>query len=180
VWIAVSNNILVHRQCLIGDKEGLNVAKNQRSARKTKKTSYIQKRKNKRSLAKYPALDPSLNLKSRTDLLDYDYLTKLSDDELKWLNKFTEEYVNASFDTARPRNNLHRTKAGRKDCYDRNNSRNRDVLTRQKAQNKTVYLEDVPNKGKDEQDRLNARIELKKMGVLDDEGFVKRKKRSIF
>jgi hypothetical protein len=110
--------------------------------------------------------------------LDYDYLSKLSEEELLWLNKFTEEYVNASFDTSKPRNNLHRTKSARKDCYDRNNARNRDVLTRQRAQNKTVYLEDVVQKGKDEEDRLNARIELKKLGVLDNEGFVKRKKRS--
>lgn len=109
--------------------------------------------------------------------MDYDYLNKLSEEELKWLNKFTEEYVNASFDTNKPRNNLHRTKAFRKDCYDRNNARNRDVLTRQKAQNKTVYLDDVTNKGKDEQDRLNATIELKKLGVLDEDGCAKRKKR---
>lgn len=123
-------------------------------------------------------MDPGLNLKSRTELLDYDYLHKLSEEELIWLNKFTEEYVNASFDTNKPRNNLHRTKAARKDCYDRNNARNRDVLTKQRAQNKTVYLDDIKQKGKDEQSRLNARIELKKLGVLDDQGFIKRKKKS--
>ncbi len=67
----------------------------------------------------------------------------------------------------------------RKDCYDRNNARNRDVLTKQKAQNKNVYLDDIKQKGKDEQNRINARIELKKLGVLDDQGFVKRKKKTI-
>ena len=81
-------------------------------------------------------------------------------------------------DTDKPKKNLHKTKAGRKDCYDRNNSRNRDVLTRQKAQNKSIYLEDIVDKGKDEQDRLNARVELKKLGVLDEDGFVKRKRRT--
>jgi len=119
-----------------------------------------------------------LNLKTRTELLDYDYLDKLSPEELTWLNKFTEEYVHASLDTARPKKNLHKNKALRKDCYDRNNSRNRDILTRQKAQNKNIYLDEIVDKGKDEQDRLNARVELKKLGVLDDEGFVKRKRRT--
>lgn len=146
--------------------------------RKTKTTSYTQKPKNRRNLAKYPALDPGLNLKSRTELLDYDYLHKLSEEELAWLNKFTEEYVHANLNTEKPKSNLHRTKSMRKDCYDRNNARNRDVLTKQKAQNKTVYLDDIKQKGKDEQSRLNARIELKKMGVLDEQGFVKRKKKS--
>jgi len=102
-----------------------------------------------------------LNLKTRTELLDYDYLDKLSPEELAWLNKFTEEYVHASLDTARPKKNLHKNKALRKDCYDRNNSRNRDILTRQKAQNKNIYLDEIVDKGKDEQDRLNARVELK-------------------
>ena len=154
------------------------MAKNQKSTKKTKTKSYTQKPKNRRNLAKYPALDPALNLKSRTELLDYDYLHKLSDIELAWLNKFTEEYVHASLDTNKPKNNLHRTKALRKDCYDRNNARNRDILVRQKAQSKSVYLEDIKQRGKDEQDKLNARVELKKIGVLDDEGFIKRKKKT--
>jgi len=145
------------------------VAKNQKSANKTKTKSYIQKPKNRRNLAKYPALNPALNLKSRTELLDYEYLDKLSEQELEWLNKFTEEYVHANLDTGRPRKNLHRTKAMRKDCYDRNNARNRDVLVRQKAQNKNIYLDDIKSKGKEEEDSINARIELKKIGVLDDQ-----------
>jgi hypothetical protein len=155
------------------------VAKNQKSAQKKKTASYTQKPKSKRSLSKYPALDPGLNLKSRTELLDYDYLDKLDEKELEWLNKFTEEYVHASLDTERPRKNLHSTKAMRKDCYDRNNARNRDVLVRQKAQNKNVYLDDIKAKGKDEEEKLHATIELKKIGVLDERGFIKRKKKTM-
>ena len=154
------------------------MAKNQKSEKKTKTKSYIQKPKNRRNLAKYPALDPSLNLKSRTELLDYDYLHKLSDKELEWLNKFTEEYVHANLDTERPRKNLHNTKAMRKDCYDRNNARNRDVLVRQKAQNKNIYLDDIKARAKEEEEKINARIELKKIGVLDEQGFIKRKKKT--
>lgn len=141
------------------------------------KKLYTQKPKTKRQLAKYAALNPGLNLKSRTELLDYDYLHKLSDEELTWLNKFTEEYVNANINTQHPRKNLHKSKAMRKDCYDRNNARNRDVLTRQRASNKSVYLDDITKKGYSNEDQLNARIELKKMGIIDDSGRVKRRKK---
>lgn len=110
--------------------------------------------------------------------MDYDYLHKLSDKELEWLNKFTEEYVHANLDTERPRKNLHNTKAMRKDCYDRNNARNRDVLVRQKAQNKNIYLDDIKARAKEEEEKINARIELKKIGVLDEQGFIKRKKKT--
>ena len=87
-------------------------------------------------MSKYPALDPKLNLKSRTELLDYDYLNKLNKSELEWLNKFTEEYTHASLDSKHPKKNLHKNKKLRTDCYNRNNSRNRDVLTRGRISNK--------------------------------------------
>lgn len=53
--------------------------------------------------------------------------------------KFTEEYVNASFG----KKPLHRTKKLRKSVYDRNNARNRDVLTRAKAQEKVTTMEEI-------------------------------------
>lgn len=56
------------------------------------------KKKNKRSKAKYPNLDKGLNLKSRTEVLDYDYLDKLSPENLAYLNKFSGEHYNAAFD----------------------------------------------------------------------------------
>lgn len=161
-----------------GEKDDTAVAKNHLWKKKTKKLSTQKPKKSKRELAEYPALDPSLNLKTRTELLDYDYLHKLNAEELKWLNKFTEEYVNASINTVNPRKNLHKSKALKKDCYDRNNARNRDVLTRQKAFNKTFYLDDIAKKGYDDRERLNSRIELKMMGVMDEKGRIKRKRKS--
>ena len=89
--------------------------------------------KSKRSKTKYPALRPELNLKTRYELIDYDYIDKLSEDEKEWLNKFTEEYVNASLDTKNLQNNFHNTEQLKKDCYSRNNARYRDILTRAKA-----------------------------------------------
>lgn len=57
----------------------------------------MKKSKNLRSSKKYPALEKSVNLKTRQDLTDYDYLDKLSPEELEFLNKFTEETVSTSF-----------------------------------------------------------------------------------
>jgi len=104
-------------------------------------------KKTKRSKVKYSALDPTVNLKTRYELIaDYDYLDKLSDNEKAWLNKFTKEYVNADLDTKRKSKNLHRTDRLRKDCYDRNNARNRCVWTKCKASGKFVSIDEVPSK----------------------------------
>lgn len=118
----------------------------------------------KRDKAKYPNLKPELNLKSRYELIDFDYLDKLSPDEMKFLDKFSEEYFGARFrkckvhskkkpngKTPKPRKpckecrklNLQKSKKMRKDCTDRNNARNRDILTRAKASGSYVSIEEV-------------------------------------
>jgi hypothetical protein len=93
--------------------------------------------KTKRQKAKYPGLKKNLNVKVRQELIDHDYIDKLNDEEKAWLSKFNEEYVSASFKKTKggkfsPKN-LHKTKKLRKDCYDRNNWRNNDVLGVTKA-----------------------------------------------
>lgn len=95
-------------------------------------------KKTKRSQSLYPNLIPSLNLKVRQELLDYDYVDKLSPQEKEWLNKFSGEYVGASFgkkDEAGeyPKTNIHKEQEQRKDCYDRNNWRNNDVYSISKS-----------------------------------------------
>jgi hypothetical protein len=97
-----------------------------------------RKKQSRRSKEDYPELDPKYSLKTRADLVDQDYVNKLSKKEREWLNKFNKEYVSASLDNDSPKKNLHRSKRLRKDCYDRNNSRNRCVLTREKAQNALI------------------------------------------
>jgi hypothetical protein len=127
--------------------------------KKTKKKFSTQKKNNKRNLTKYPALDPKVNLKSRTELLDYDYLNKLDEKELEWLNKFTEEYVHANLNTKEPKKNLHRTKKMRIDCYNRNNSRNRDVLTKGKISNKLDNVDTILDVGYDEEKKIHTIID---------------------
>jgi hypothetical protein len=99
--------------------------------------------KSKRAKEKYPALKPELNLKTRYELIDYDYIGRLTEEEKQWLNKFTEEYVNASLDSENVENNFHNTQELKRDCYRRNNARNRDILTRAKASGSYVSTDEL-------------------------------------
>lgn len=117
-------------------------------------------KKNKRSKSKHPALKPELNLKSRYELIDYDYVSKLTEKEKEWLNKFTEEYVNASLNTEDLNKNFHNTDELKKDCYKRNNARNRDILTKAKASGNHISIDELFTKKKSikidsEQELLN-------------------------
>lgn len=85
-----------------------------------------KKKKTKRSQSAYPNLEPRLNSRVRQELIDCDYLDKLTPDELEWLNKFNGEYINASFN--RDGTDIDNSDAGRKASYDRNNARNRDLF----------------------------------------------------
>lgn len=58
-----------------------------------------------------------------------------------WLNKFNEEYVNDNLDRKNLKNNLHNTKKLKKDCDDRNNARNRCILTKARASGRTTTLD---------------------------------------
>jgi predicted PolB exonuclease-like 3'-5' exonuclease len=108
-----------------------------------------------------------LNLKTRYDLVDYDYLDSLSDKEKEWLNRFTEEYVHANMN--HKGKVLHRTKKMKKDCYDRNNSRNRCILTKSKAMGSSVSLIDVTEEPVDEnaENNLINKIDLEKRGLKE-------------
>ena len=111
-------------------------------------------------MEKYPALKPELNLKTRYEQIDIDYLNKLTEEEKAWLNKFMEEYVNASF---QHKNVIQKSSKHKKDSYDRNNSRNRDILTRAKATGLIVSIsditEDVENSN-DNEDLLISKLDL--------------------
>lgn len=108
----------------------------------TKKKERKQKN-TRRGNTEHPALEPSLNLRSRFELLEFDYKDKLNKKQKDWLNKFNEEYVNASLDSKNLSKNLHNTDKLKKDCYNRNNARNRDILNRGKASGTLNYLEDL-------------------------------------
>lgn len=69
-----------------------------------------------------------------------DYLDQLTDEELKWLNNFMEEYNGASFKRNKTRDSwdkeyIHNTDELKKDCQRRNNARNRCLYTILKVNN---------------------------------------------
>jgi hypothetical protein len=101
------------------------------------------KKTNRRTKSKFRGLRPELNLKTRfEEIADMaSYAHKLNEEELDWLNRFSEEYVSSNFN--HNGNLISRTKKWRKECYDRNNARNRDIFTREKAQGTMNYLEDI-------------------------------------
>lgn len=107
----------------------------------------MAKKQSRRDKRKYAALDPLFNLKIRQHLIDYDYVDKLTDEEKDWLNRFTEEYAGANMNHKGKK--IHKTKKLVKDCYDRNNARNRDILSREVAAGSIAYIEDILNDADD-------------------------------
>lgn len=103
-----------------------------------KKRKYAKDRVNRRSLTKNSALSPTLNLKSRyEEIMDIlSYANSLSEKDKEWLNAFVEEYVNANM--RHKGKKLHKTKAARKVCWDKNNARNACVYSRAKSSGNTV------------------------------------------
>lgn len=87
----------------------------------------MKKKPTKRSKVKYPGLDKTVNLKIRQELFDQDYIDKLSDKEKQWLSNFNEEYISSNFN--HPGRKLHKSKKSKRDCYNRNNARNRDIYS---------------------------------------------------
>lgn len=123
-------------------------------------TKNIKKKKKPRNKVKYPNLDPSYNLKSRRDYIETDYIhgvesvtgqgegiRAMTEEEKKWLNKFNGEYVNASVSQSKKESQLHNTEELVKDCYNRNNARNRCVFNKAKMLNKLENIDwDIYNK----------------------------------
>ena len=93
----------------------------------------MTKRKNKRNRKKYPAIDPSVNLKTRyEEIMDVaSYFHTLPEDAKEYLHSFVEEYINARFN--HPGKKIYRRQEDKRKIYSRNNARNRDILTRAKA-----------------------------------------------
>lgn len=111
-----------------------------------------ERKKTKRSMMKYPALNPGVNLKTRADQLEFDYLDKLSDEEKDWLNRTMDEYVNTNFDHKGERvhpkvikskrvkstGRMKKIDIAKNEAEHRNNDRNACILTRAKASGKLV------------------------------------------
>jgi hypothetical protein len=62
----------------------------------------------------------------------------LTEEEKDWLDKFYGEYVNAS--VPKDGTAMHDTDELRKDCYNKNNARNRCLMNQTQKTGKLVYL----------------------------------------
>ena len=125
-----------------------------------------RKKLTRRGATKHPNLKPELNLKTRYELIDYDYVNNLSEKDKDYLDKFTKEYTGASFDTDHPRRNLHKSRKLRNEVYGQNNSRNRCVWTKAKASGQNLYLEDLKKEYSalnTDKDELDDKILLKQI-----------------
>lgn len=96
-----------------------------------------KKRGEIRRRSKFPGIDKRVNAKTRHDVLDFDYLHKLSDKEKEWLSNVMDEYVSGNFN--HPGKIFHKSGKSKRECYSRNNSRNRDVMTISNATGRMVY-----------------------------------------
>lgn len=86
-----------------------------------------RKTKKRRDSIKHPALDKKYMPRVRQELVDYDYIDQLSPEEKDWLNKFSDEYINASF--KKDGTDIQSYEKYGKDSNDRNNARNRCLYT---------------------------------------------------
>ena len=93
--------------------------------------------------------------------MDFDYLHKLNEEELEFLNKFVEETVHDAFNRDKLKSNLYATtKRKKKECDDMNNARNRDITTRTKMLNKLDGLEKATHVGYNEENKIHASIDI--------------------
>lgn len=100
-----------------------------------------KRKKTKRSQLEFPGLVKGATSRIRQEYLDQDYIDQLSPEEKDWLNRFNEEWLGANF--KHPGKKIHKGDAARKEIYNRNNARNRDLLGQARAQNKLMNSEVV-------------------------------------
>lgn len=104
-------------------------------------------KKTKRERVSYPNLVPNLNAKTRYETMIFDYLKKLSPDELSFLNRFMGEWVSGTFqknpDNTYRADNFYKTEEERRERWRNNNHRNTCLYTIADATGHLVRSEDV-------------------------------------
>lgn len=113
-----------------------------KSPRRFGKKPKKKKKKSLREKTKFRALTKGVNLKSRGELIDYDYVSKLSLEEKQWLNDFTEGWINADFRSDETKKVFENHEHIRKEAYRRNNYRNLDLYTKKKPAGGLISLEE--------------------------------------
>ena len=74
--------------------------------------------------------------------VDQDYISRLSDDERRWLAQFHDEYYGGFFSPKREA--LHSTKELRRECYAANNATNADSYSIHEVSGRLFSSEELP------------------------------------
>lgn len=89
---------------------------------------------------KHLSLNPACIKYAARDFVDFDYIAKLSPEEKDWLNKFSDEYYQASF--KKGEQPLHKTPEERRAVYATDNARRRDLYANFQRADKTSEVKD--------------------------------------
>lgn len=118
--------------------------------------------KKKRDRVKRPGLKKNLNRKNIQEYLDFDYLDKLNDEELDFMNKMVLEHYTADFRCKKGEKNLVKSKKKKREIFRNNNSRNVDLYSRIKIINKLDGLDKVYDQKEEYEDMLHLKLDLMK------------------
>lgn len=77
--------------------------------------------------------------RKRLESADQDYLDKLNPKDREWIETFNQEYNQANFKHGKPI--IHKLKAQQLEIYERNNARERCIMSRAKAGGKLDSVE---------------------------------------
>jgi hypothetical protein len=102
--------------------------------------------KKKRDLVKTPGLNKNLFSRVKQEYHDIDYAQHLSKKDQIWLSQFMEEDLGAQLNEVTLKNKYNRkamnkSKKQRKNCFDRNNARQRDIYGLSRAGGKLDHLD---------------------------------------
>lgn len=95
----------------------------------------------KRDRETFKGLKKGLFSKIKQEYFDFDYIDSLSDDEKSWLSRFINEYLGANLSSDEQK--FHTSKEHRKDVFDRNNARQRDIYGVSRATGRLDSVSDL-------------------------------------
>ncbi|MDW8345656.1 MAG: hypothetical protein RML94_01770 [Bacteroidia bacterium] len=132
------------------------------------KTNKKTKKKKKCAGYEESGINRQFYPRTKKELIDFDYLNKLSDKERQWLSSFMNEWAKAYL--THPQKKIHKKRKYKKIIYDANNARNRDMWNKfsrvYPKENIPIYtlLDSICNKDNvqlDYEDRLIEFIDYK-------------------
>lgn len=135
------------------------------------KSKKRKKRKaQKRDLTNLPGLKKNLFSKIKQEYHDMDYIDKLSDKDKAWLSAFMEEDLGANLNHKGKK--IYRKKDSKRECFRRNNQRNRDLYSLIRATGRIDYniTGDKIDKMLDDKQDLDTTNPEESMIELLDEG----------